>query len=332
MDQSRELTDRFSSGTRHKTVEQFEDAWFRGETPDIDDYLRDDHNHGNVLIEMISIDLECRWRGLSRDSVSESERGDQVDDFPRRPLLEDYVQRFPAIGGLEQLPVVLMADEYRVRQCWGDRPSYDSYSARFPTRTAELNQALRDVDRVLTAESPWVGKQRGSDTGSRSIDLNKSTLLENETPNGERASDGRLRDQSGDGSLAADIGRFGDYVLLEEIARGGMGIVYKAWQPNLDRTVALKMLLAGEFADEDQVRRFQVEAEAAAQLDHPGIVPIYEVGQHKGQHYFTMAYVDGEDLRSVVARGRLQPLEAATIINRVANAVHYAHTRGVIHR
>lgn len=125
---------------------------------------------------------------------------------------------------------------------------------------------------------------------------------------------------------------FGDYELLEEIARGGMGVVYKARQINLKRVVALKMILAGQLAGEEDVKRFYTEAEAAANLDHPGIVPIFEIGEHQGQHYFSMAYIEGESLADRVANGPLPPREAAEIVKKICEAMAYAHERGVIHR
>ena len=125
---------------------------------------------------------------------------------------------------------------------------------------------------------------------------------------------------------------FGDYELQEEIARGGMGVVYKACQVNLNRLVALKMILAGQFASIEDVKRFYTEAEAAATLDHPGIVPIFEIGQHEGQHFFSMAFIEGNSLADRVKNGPLPPKEAAEITMKLAEAIAYAHENGVIHR
>ena len=125
---------------------------------------------------------------------------------------------------------------------------------------------------------------------------------------------------------------FGDYEILREIARGGMGVVFQARQVSLNRTVALKMILAGQLANDTEVKRFYTEAEAAANLDHPGIVPIFEVGQHEGQHYFSMGFVEGQSLSQRLAEGPLPAREAAELIRRVSEAIEYAHRHGVIHR
>jgi len=126
--------------------------------------------------------------------------------------------------------------------------------------------------------------------------------------------------------------RIGDYEILAPIAAGGMGVVYKARQVTLGRLVALKMMLRADTASEDDIRRFHAEAEAAAQLDHPGIVPIFEVGEVGGRHYFSMAFVDGGSLLAKLAAGPMESLSAAALLETVCAAVDYGHGRGIIHR
>jgi tetratricopeptide (TPR) repeat protein len=125
---------------------------------------------------------------------------------------------------------------------------------------------------------------------------------------------------------------FGDYELLEEIARGGMGVVYRARQVSLNRIVAVKMLLFGRFASDEFVKRFQTEAEAAANLQHPNIVAIHEIGEHEDQHYFSMEHVTGQNLAQIVRDNPVPAKRAAGYVKVVAEAIHCAHQQGVLHR
>lgn len=125
---------------------------------------------------------------------------------------------------------------------------------------------------------------------------------------------------------------FGDYELLGEIARGGMGVVYRARQVSLNREVAVKMLLFGEFSSAEFVRRFRIEAEAAASLQHPNIVAIHEIGEHEGQHYFSMDLVEGQTLAELIGHKPLPARSAAGMVKTIAEAIDYAHQRGVLHR
>ena len=133
-------------------------------------------------------------------------------------------------------------------------------------------------------------------------------------------------------SAIGRIGSFGDYELIEEIEKGGMGVVYRARQISLDRLVALKLIKSGQLAGPQEIRRFRIEAEAAANLHHPGIVPVYEVGEIEGLHYYTMQFIVGQSLATRLESGPLPPVEAAQLVAKIARAVSYAHSHGVIHR
>ncbi len=125
---------------------------------------------------------------------------------------------------------------------------------------------------------------------------------------------------------------FGEYELLEEIGRGGMGVVFKARQMKLDRIVAVKMILSGRLASEDDVRRFYAEARTAGNLHHPGIVGIHQVGEVDGQHYYSMDYVEGTTLRKLLGDGPLPPERIARYVKAIAQSMQYAHEHGVLHR
>jgi len=125
---------------------------------------------------------------------------------------------------------------------------------------------------------------------------------------------------------------FGDYELMEEIGRGGMGVVYRARQVSLNREVALKMILAGRLASETEVKRFVHEAQAAAKLQHPNIVAVHEVSVHEGQHYYSMDLIEGPNLEQLVRQQPLPARHAAEYVRTIADAVHFAHEHGTFHR
>jgi TolB-like protein/tRNA A-37 threonylcarbamoyl transferase component Bud32/Tfp pilus assembly protein PilF len=128
------------------------------------------------------------------------------------------------------------------------------------------------------------------------------------------------------------LGELGDYELLEEIGRGGQGVVFRARQKSLNRIVALKVIRLGQWASKAHLKRFRLEAEAAARLEHPGIVPIHEVGERDGSCYFSMKFIEGGQLDEVVRRTPMSIRQAAELIAKIARTVHYAHEHGILHR
>lgn len=129
-----------------------------------------------------------------------------------------------------------------------------------------------------------------------------------------------------------DSKEFGEYLLLEKIGRGGMGVVYKAQHKRTGRFEALKMILNGELASTEDLARFHIETQSASSLDHPNIVPIYQVGEVEGRHYFTMKWMRGGSLADHIERFRGDSRGAAEFIETIALAVHYGHDHGILHR
>lgn len=198
----------------------------------------------------------------------------------------------------------------------GERPDLESLAERHPELAAELRRLLP----VLLAAEQVAHASTGAVNADRVSSLLHSTRTE--SPSGE----------SDDAAAAPLPRRFGDYDLLEEVGRGGMGVVYRARQRKLGRIVALKLIRRQELASSSDLARFRVEAESAAELDDPHIVPVYDVGEHEGQPYFTMKLVAGTTLARRLADGPLEGREAASLLALVCRAVHEAHRRGVLHR
>jgi tetratricopeptide (TPR) repeat protein len=197
----------------------------------------------------------------------------------------------------------------------GQVPDREAWISRYPQLAAELEEFFTSRDRI----EPWAAPLRSV---ARAL---VPTPRPEETP-GERP--------NGPGPAAPDRfpGSLPDYEWLAEIGQGGMGVVYKARQKSLNRLVAVKMIRAIGPAPEDDLRRFRNEAEAVAHLDHAHIVPVHEVGEHAGQHYFTMKLIEGGSLDRQLARFCADPKAAASLLAAVARAVHHAHQRGILHR
>jgi serine/threonine protein kinase len=211
----------------------------------------------------------------------------------------------------ERLGEVLAAYLEAIDAGWA--PDRDAFLDRYPDLAPELAAFFHDQDQVAQLVHTL------SPSGDQPAPAEAATLPYAEAP---PATD-----------LHLDQFRFfGDYEIIEEIARGGMGVVYKARQRGLNRFVALKMILAGRCASPAEVQRFHNEAENASQLDHPNIVPIFTVGIQHGQHYFTMKLIEGGNLSLHMPRLGQDLKAAVRILVAVAHAVHYAHQRGILHR
>jgi serine/threonine-protein kinase len=195
--------------------------------------------------------------------------------------------------------------EYLLAAEVGHEPARDELLARYPNLAEELEAFFQRRERFERLAAPLRVLGLGSDPSAATTRPGKSPALPCS---------------------------FGDYELLEELARGGMGVVYRARQKSANRLVALKMIQAGALASAGDVQRFRNEAETVANLDHPHIVPLYEVGEHDGQPFFSMKLVEGQSLASQLERYTADPPAVAGLLVQVARAVHHGHQRGILHR
>ena len=202
----------------------------------------------------------------------------------------------------------------------------EAWLADHPDLADGLREFFADYDQFQEVAAPLGGVAGASPTMSHS-GAGPST---GSGPLANRTSQGA--DSTAQTASGTRIHYFGDYELLRTLGEGGMGIVYEARQNSLDRIVALKMIRAGRFAGAEDKRRFRNEAEAVANLDHPHIVPVYEVGEHEGHNYFSMKRIEGSSLADNVPGYRDRPRDAARLVATVAQALHHAHQRGVLHR
>jgi WD40 repeat protein len=195
----------------------------------------------------------------------------------------------------------------------GDQPNRAEIIARHPDLAADLDAFFRDHDHMKELVAPI------QNLSSEAPDPNLADTMAPATAGTPSSPLGTVR-------------YFGDYELQREIARGGMGVVYQARQVSLERVVALKMLNDDRATSRQDAERFELEAEAAANLDHPSILPIFEIGEHEGRKYFAMKFADGGSLAERINDFVGKPKEAVALLARVCRAVHYAHQRGILHR
>ncbi len=294
-------------------LDRFDRAWQQGPPPAIEDFLTVGQAGGQrrLLHELIKIDLEYRWHRRRSSRPDRSADG----SLPSRPRLEDYVNRLSSLGSLKQLPLTLIVEEYRVRQRWGDRPGHVEYAERFPQMGAALSAELARIDEELAIER-----------GSRLLPRYRvCPQCEGGLP-GEVRSSGPKRDAQHPSQ------RLGRYQLGKLLGTGAFGAVWQARDTELAREVAVKLPRVGRFVSPAEEERFLREARFAAQLRHPGIVAVHDVGREQETLFIVSELVRGVNLAEWLRGGRPTFLEAANLVARVADALDYAHRQGVVHR
>jgi tRNA A-37 threonylcarbamoyl transferase component Bud32 len=217
---------------------------------------------------------------------------------------EELLAAFPTLANSAEHAIDLIYTEFVVRCQLGEQPTPETWLARFPQWRDGLERQFRVHGAFPAGVTP-----------------RKPTVAE-----GSTSSPGE------DTDLEGAVQGLGRYEILEELGRGGMGVVYKARDRVLDRLVALKVIRSGIFARKEEIRRFHREARVTAQLRHPHIVPVHDIGWHEGQPFFTMDFVGGGSLSQHRELIGADVRTVGILLEKVARAVHAAHERGIVHR
>jgi hypothetical protein len=277
---------------------RFEEAWRSEGPPEIADFLDDpprlsSPERRRLLVELIAIDLEFRWRD-----------GRRCPSSHERVVLEDYFARFPELTSLGPLPLDLIGEEYRVRRRWGDRPSHEDIMARFPAHREEIRAELLEIDRELEAES-----------------ADPRPVARIALPEEQAAQDPSIRLLS-----------HRDFLLRRLIGAGRIGKVYQAWLHDARCEIAVKFLRKTLLHEPRVVRRFIGEARTVARLRHPHIVGTQGLGRTPGGAYFiVMDLVDGPDLAQLGHTRPIAVGDTVRWTIEVCLALEHAHEIGIIH-
>jgi serine/threonine protein kinase len=365
-----------SNDITRQVLSRFEEAWHNpGPQPRIEEFVKSlaaaqplsAAASRAILEELVQIDLECRWRP-DTGAAKSSAVGARFQC--RQPRLDDYIACYPDLGPLPRLPVALIAEEYRVRQRWGDRPSHAEYAARFVQQWPNLRAALLETDEELAKEYARranLGQPGGiaallGNEGMKSVSsIDSVATLVDQFRQYELLDAGQISELTSSTKTDSEpralaqqlikrgwltpyqvnqlfLGRgrdllVGPYVVLERLGEGGAGQVFKARHKKMNRVVALKIIRKELLTDAEVVGRFHREVQVLSQLDHPNVVHAFDAAPAGPGHFLAMEHVEGTDLGRLVKQGGPMPVEqACAYIRQAALGLQHAHERGLVHR
>jgi tetratricopeptide (TPR) repeat protein len=310
---------------REQIVQRFEEAWHRGQQPSLDEYMPPQGVESQaLLVELVHADLEYRLKAGKRAHV------------------EHYLGRYPRLAHDARVVLGLIGAEWEQRRRRGEATALEEYLGRFPQYGAELRMASRNWNGLPDQPClpPTVNSRPTKDTPPAPPGVDSAQRKTLSWPTAPAQVAGRNPftthpERTASPAACAPL-RGGEtvsgYEILEEIGRGGMGVVYKARHRALKRLVALKMILAGPYAGAGLLARFHAEAQAAARLQHPNLVQIYEVGEQDGRPYLVLEFVAGSSLDKKLNGTPMPVQQAAQLVETLARAIDAAHQAGIIHR